>query len=240
MAQEPYGSQSDWRDRDERDRSDEGRRRSEDRSFAGSRPYAPAGRTYGGETRYGDYGAYDADRYSRPDYDRGPSGARYGRDRGSAYGEDDASVAYDDTRRSSSTYWPYGSPADRDAQRRFKAGPQQPAGRGFWDRTMDRVESWLAGDEIGPGEHRGKGPKGYRRSDDRLRDDVSDRLMDDAWLDASDIEVKVKDGEVTLSGTVPRRDDRRRAEMLAEMVSGVGHVQNDLRVQPDVVLGSPS
>jgi osmotically-inducible protein OsmY len=81
-------------------------------------------------------------------------------------------------------------------------------------------------------EHRGRGPKGYKRSDGRIEEDVNDRLTDDPYLDASDIEVSVKDGEVTLSGLVGRREDKRRAEDLAELVSGVGNVQNNLRVKP--------
>jgi osmotically-inducible protein OsmY len=82
----------------------------------------------------------------------------------------------------------------------------------------------------GQGEHRGRGPRGYKRSDERIREDVNDRLTDDPLLDASGIEVGVSDGEVTLSGTVQRREDKRRAEDVAERVSGVAHVQNNLRV----------
>ena len=77
--------------------------------------------------------------------------------------------------------------------------------------------------------HRGRGPKNYVRSDDRIREDINDRLSDDAWLDASEIEVKVANCEVTLTGTVETREDKRRAEDLAEQVSGVKHVQNILR-----------
>ena len=40
-------------------------------------------------------------------------------------------------------------------------------------------------------EHRGRGPRGYTRSDERIREDVNDRLTDDGWLDASDIDVQV-------------------------------------------------
>ena len=82
------------------------------------------------------------------------------------------------------------------------------------------------------GEHRGRGPKGYRRSDARITDDINDRLTDDPYLDASDIDVKVKDAEVTLEGFVSRREDKRRAEDLAETILGVDHVQNNLRVKP--------
>lgn len=79
--------------------------------------------------------------------------------------------------------------------------------------------------------HRGRGPKGYRRSDERIKEDVSDRLTDDRYLDASDIEVAVEGGEVTLGGGVDDRQARRRAEDIAEQVSGVTYVQNRLRVK---------
>lgn len=80
-------------------------------------------------------------------------------------------------------------------------------------------------------DHRGRGPAGYRRSDERIHEDVNDRLTDDPMLDASDIEVLVSQAEVTLNGTVHRREDKRRAEDIAEAVSGVTHVQNNLRLQ---------
>jgi osmotically-inducible protein OsmY len=80
-------------------------------------------------------------------------------------------------------------------------------------------------------DHRGRGPKGYQRSDDRIREDVDDRLSDDPYVDASEIEVSVSNGEVTLSGTVDGREAKRRAEDIADRVSGVRHVQNNLRVQ---------
>jgi hypothetical protein len=79
--------------------------------------------------------------------------------------------------------------------------------------------------------HRGKGPKGYARSDERIREDVSDRMWLNSWLDASDVEVSVSNGEVTLAGTVPSREEKRRAEDIAESVPGVTHVQNNLRVR---------
>jgi hypothetical protein len=75
------------------------------------------------------------------------------------------------------------------------------------------------------------GPKSYTRPDDRIRDDVNDRLMDEPHLDASEIEVTVSNGEVTLSGHTRRREDKRLAEDLVDSVSGVRHLQNNLRVQ---------
>ncbi|MEZ0172548.1 BON domain-containing protein [Microvirga sp. TS319] len=81
------------------------------------------------------------------------------------------------------------------------------------------------------GPHRGRGPKGYRRSDERIHEDVCERLTEDRFIDASNVEVTVKDGEVTLSGTVASRGLKYRAEDLAELASGVHHVQNNLRVE---------
>jgi hypothetical protein len=76
----------------------------------------------------------------------------------------------------------------------------------------------------------GRGPKGYKRSDDRIREEICDRMTEDPLLDASEIEVNVNDGEVTLSGSVMSRDQKRRAEDVAERISGVRDVTNQLRV----------
>jgi|SRR5688572_13179169 osmotically-inducible protein OsmY len=80
------------------------------------------------------------------------------------------------------------------------------------------------------GQFSGRGPKGYQRSDERIREDVCDRLADDPHLDASDIEITVRNGEVTLAGFVRDRHDKRHAEDVAEHVSGVREVNNSLRV----------
>lgn len=107
--------------------------------------------------------------------------------------------------------------------------------RGFWDRASDEFSSWFGDDEARRrremDEHRGRGPRGYIRSDERIREDVNDRLTDDGWLDASDIEVQVSSSEVTLSGLVGSREEKRRAEDLVDQVSGVKHVQNNLRIR---------
>lgn len=110
--------------------------------------------------------------------------------------------------------------------------------RGWWDRTSDEVASWFGDEEAERRrrmdrqreQFRGRGPKGYRRSDERIREDVNDRLSD-GYLDASDIEVAVANTEVTLTGSVNSRLDKRRAEDIAESVSGVTNVENRLRVR---------
>jgi hypothetical protein len=81
------------------------------------------------------------------------------------------------------------------------------------------------------GRFTGRGPKGWQRSDDRIREDINERLTDHPHVDASEIEVTVKNGEVTLTGTVDERHAKRLAEDIAESVSGVREVHNQIRVQ---------
>ena len=76
----------------------------------------------------------------------------------------------------------------------------------------------------------GRGPKDYKRSDDRIREEIADRLTDDDRVDASEISIQVQNGEVTLTGTVNDRGQKRRAEDLAESISGVREVANNIRV----------
>jgi hypothetical protein len=83
----------------------------------------------------------------------------------------------------------------------------------------------------------GKGPKNYRRSDDRLREVVCDRLTDDPELDATNIVVEVVQGDVILSGSVTDRESKRLADSLAH-VSGSTHVENRIRVEGDGLRGS--
>lgn len=82
--------------------------------------------------------------------------------------------------------------------------------------------------------HHGRGPRGYKRSDERIHEDVCDCLMQDAHVDASEIEVKVSDGTVTLEGAVESRRIKHMAENLCESIPGVQDVTNHLRIQrPD-------
>jgi BON domain-containing protein len=77
----------------------------------------------------------------------------------------------------------------------------------------------------------GRGPKGYRRSDERIREEISDRLMIHPDIDASDVEVAVAGGIVTLTGTTEDRHEKRLAEYLVESVAGVDDVENHLKVR---------
>jgi hypothetical protein len=80
-------------------------------------------------------------------------------------------------------------------------------------------------------DYRGHGPRGYRRSDDRIHDDVCRRLADDDIVDACGIEVAVARGLVTMTGAVPHRVMKFRAEEIAELVGGVNEVDNRIRVK---------
>jgi osmotically-inducible protein OsmY len=78
---------------------------------------------------------------------------------------------------------------------------------------------------------RGKGPQNYKRSDERIKEDVNECLTEHHMIDASGIDVSVMNGEITLKGTVPDRQMKRMSEDAVENLSGVKEVHNQLRVQ---------
>jgi len=91
---------------------------------------------------------------------------------------------------------------------------------------MDRAQHR----EINPS-YAGIGPKGYKRSDSAIEDEVCHLLTADKYIDASSISVDVENRIVTLSGFVHDRRDKFAIEDLVEKVSGVEDVQNNLRVE---------
>lgn len=94
--------------------------------------------------------------------------------------------------------------------------------RGY-DAKLDQMERRAQGP--------GRPPRGYQRSDDRIREEVCERLMDGP-VDVGDVEVTVSNGEVTLSGLVEERWEKRAIEDLAIQVRGVHDVHNRVRVRP--------
>lgn len=78
---------------------------------------------------------------------------------------------------------------------------------------------------------RRRGPKNYQRSDERLRELISDRLLEDPHIDSSDVSVEVKSGEVALTGTVDDRRTKYQIEELVEQIHGVRDVDNRLKVR---------
>ncbi len=225
---------------------DRGGWRSEGQDFTGPR-YAVGGYTgYGdrqfGERGYGErnystgYEAGEADRY-------GPSATRYGQGRGGRYYGDDGrralyreeygegrpdygahryDQAFQDRREGHSEF---GLGYDLDgADGRYRREAERDRDHGFWGTRGRRMFG------LGEGVHRGRGPQGYKRSDARINEDVHERLTEDPHLDASAVVVTVRDAEVTLSGMVDSREAKHHAEHLVEHLSGVAHVQNNLRV----------
>lgn len=154
---------------------------------------------------------------------------------------------------------PPGGGYDRDRERHFgnavdrggRMGPggESTTGRGYWGWESDRA----GGVNVGPmggrgqygegtdmgmgapdedrGPHYGKGPKGYKRSDERTREDVCEAIAHQGHIDASEVEVKVESGIVTLSGTVAHRHEKRRLEELVMRCRGVDDVHNELRLK---------
>lgn len=190
-------------------------------SYEGPRRFSDADRSYGG--------SYQSD------YERGYGDDWRARNAGGYTGQ---------TRYGSSTYdrGEYG-PGYPESESGFRtARGYEGRDRGWWDRASDEVSSWFGDEEAErrrqmdqrrAGNYRGKGPKNYIRSDERIREDINDRLTDYAYIDASDIDVKVNNSEVVLGGTVDSRYDKRLAESIAEDVTGVRNVENHIRVNRD-------
>jgi osmotically-inducible protein OsmY len=194
-----------------RDRQDYGFRDTGDEYYSG-----PTGGMYGGG-----FGGYAGGGYQGYTGEQNPG--RYQRTERGNYGSD-----YPESERGYRTERGYGG-SNREE-------------RGWWDRASDEVSSWFGDEEAerrrqmderrgySAQSHRGRGPRNYNRSDDRIREDVNDRLTDSHFIDASDIDVQVTNAEVILSGTVDSRHAKRMAEDIAEDVSGVKNVENRLRV----------
>ncbi len=192
---------------------------------------------YGGESREprGEYGpSYDygwasaPNRPDRPSPERGRAGERWSVDDGRIEYDRSGAVSrgWNEPRYGYQPSYGYGY-GDRWTRERAwqSGGPRQVSeSRGIYEDSRGRVQQFEHGNTFA-----GRGPRGYRRSDDRIREDVCDLLTDDWRIDASDVEVTVQNGEVTLSGTVHNRDEKRTTEDLVETISGVREVHNQLR-----------
>lgn len=110
---------------------------------------------------------------------------------------------------------------------------------GGYDQRDRRPYPGSLGEDTLSTAHRGEreqrryrpGPKGYTRSDERIREDISERLMLADSIDSSEVTVSVKDGRVTLEGTVPTRSMKHSIEDLADHTAGVQDVDNRIRVE---------
>lgn len=217
-----------------------GARGQEERTFRGYDDDRDAG--YRGEGRgYGDARVF-GERETGASYGRA-YGGQADRGRGGRYygdtGRDDAGARFGGDDRFGGYQSDYGR---RGGYRAFggRSGEWSPGDGGYsrfgfgFDLDDDHAGARYSRER---GRHHGRGPEGYKRSDARISEDIHDRLTDDDDLDASTIQVQVADGEVTLSGKVADRIDKHRAEHIVESVSGVDHVQNNLRIDRSLAHG---
>ena len=175
--------------------------------------------------------------FRQPDWERGPDDRP---DSWRARTRDDRS-RYEDWNRSwAASDWDADrSMRDRELSSRdgvwtARHAPMSRRRGGSWSVDDGRMEFGNPGSRAVAAATRdderwGRGPKGYQRPDTRIHEEVCDRLTY-SDVDAENIEVTVSNAEVTLSGTVRDRWDKRRAEDLAEEVSGVRDVHNSIRV----------
>ncbi|UYL07359.1 BON domain-containing protein [Bdellovibrio sp. SKB1291214] len=179
------------------------------------------------QDRYGRNGGYFSSNTGRGSSSSGGYGRNYESSRFNEDRESDSSPSYGSSRGdySSQNY------SDRDY-----SGSQSYSGRG--DRFQEsnygsgaNSRSYGRTESSRGTSFEGRGPKSYTRSDDRIKEDVCDMLTRHSEIDANDIEVEVKNGEVTLSGSVSERRMKHMAEDLAERVSSVKDVTNNIRVQ---------
>jgi hypothetical protein len=112
----------------------------------------------------------------------------------------------------------------------YAYGPE-PQTRGYSpsQRPYDYDPSHMH--DYGHGGFTGKGPKGYKRTDDRIHEEICERLTHHPGIDASEIEIQVKDGEVTLNGHVHERQYKHMAEDVVDSVSGVKEIHNHLKIE---------
>jgi len=187
------------------------------------------------------------------DYDQqGSQGRRdYGPDTQRDYGRDYDRGSQRDYRRDEDRGYVQqgrGYPREQEAYQRNQGyesrdmpvyGPQYGQG-GYTGGGQN--EDWRT-----PGPFTGRGPRGYQRSDERIREEVSDRLTQHGRIDAGDMDVQVQNGEVTLSGNANSRDEKRMAEDVAASVPGVSDVNNQIKVKQgfmnqikDALSGNPN
>lgn len=241
---EQYSSGDEWQQGDDRWRSQERRRnwsddydRGYDRDENRQRDdFARSGGGYRGDTSsLDDYDRLGTTRYGRDEtthsYFRGDDFGGQDYTRGSAGSRNYGSRNYGANSHPSVMYGSSGS--SRIPPRQYDSDD-----RGFFDRASDEVMSWFGDDDAARRremdhreDHRGKGPSGYTRSKERILEDANERLMRDPRVDASNITVTSSDDEITLDGTVDSRSAKRRAEDIVDDISGVKHVQNNLRVE---------
>lgn len=116
-------------------------------------------------------------------------------------------------------------------------GTEHATDQGHYGELHEGERSWAslgastAGDQPNRGRHRGRGPKGYTRSDERLSEVICELLAEDPHVDASGVHVDVKDARVTLTGHVSDRWSKYQLEELIDQCVGVKEIENQVRVK---------
>lgn len=133
--------------------------------------------------------------------------------------------------------WPYNRSSGRGDMQRSSEDDQGSHYRGWYSRSTTPFSygggrGYMFSESLSlHGPYSGRGPKGYKRSDQQITEEACQRLEQDPHVDASEIEVSAEDGIIRLSGTVPDRQTKRRAEECVESVYGARDVMNELRVE---------
>lgn len=237
---EQFESNRSWRDAEGQSQMGESSWNS-DSDRGGSRNQYGYGRGYGSTNSSGSQATGDFDARGYQDQGRTYGGGYTGRSQTNSSSYNGSSFTGDDFGgrdfsrpvgdwAGRSNFGGYGAGASSSGA---YTGSQYDNHRGFLERAGDEVASWFGDKEAArrrEEDHSGKGPSNYTRSDQRILEDVSDRITDDWRVDGRNIQVTVDSGEVTLDGTVASREHKRRAEDCADAISGVKHVQNNLRV----------
>jgi osmotically-inducible protein OsmY len=140
--------------------------------------------------------------------------------------------------------WNQGAQGNRFSSR-GQRGQGSTSGQGFQGQTtqgsfMGGGNYGMQGSQWNPSQersHAGLGPKNYKRSDDRIKEDMCEALSNHPWIDASNTEVEVKNGVVTLTGTVNDRRTRQMMEDLADDIPGVKDVECQVKIETKTKAG---
>jgi len=124
--------------------------------------------------------------------------------------------------------WPGETPSDIGRDQRGRPGPATAGGEVLRD---DRRYYTRAARRPGRGPFYGIGPEGYIRSDERIVEEIAERLAERADIDPSDITVEVRQGVVSLCGTIDSRQSKFEVEEIVDDVMGVLDIDNRVRVQ---------
>ncbi|KYG63635.1 hypothetical protein AZI86_12450 [Bdellovibrio bacteriovorus] len=221
------GGRGDWYDRDPMDDRSGYRNETDEENYSSRRDSSDI-RGYNDHYRYDqNYHNYYGSTNYNPDRERTTPSSydsdRYSRGQG-AYGTTSSGQASWDTgmhpqqRRSRQDY----GRQESTRNERTSQGTSYGATQGSWSPSEETEKD---------NSYYGRGPKNFKRSDERIREEVCEMLTRHSGIDADEIDVEVKDGEVTLTGSVSERRMKHLAEDCAEQCFGVKDVTNNIRVK---------